>query len=127
VKGTLTGYGEIERVEIDGRAATLTRNPDNSVGFETPDIPVEPGKNALRGTIVGVDRVQHPFSVVVERRPRLSLDFIRRAIQTLSRARLLELLEEYGVDFQVDEETTKQLRAAGADQSILEAIAEAAR
>jgi hypothetical protein len=127
VKGTLTGYGEIERVELDGRAATLTRNPDNSVGFETPDIPVEPGKNTVRGIIVGADRVQHPFSVVVERQPRLSLDFVLRAIRTLSRARLLELLDEYGVDFQLNEETTKQLRVAGADQSMLEAIAETAR
>ena len=37
VKGTLTGYGEIERVEVDGKAATLTRNPDNSVEFEAPE------------------------------------------------------------------------------------------
>jgi hypothetical protein len=126
VKGTLAGYGEVERVELDGRASTLTRNPDNSVGFETPDIPVEPGKNTLLGTIVGADGSRHPFSVVVERRPRLSLDFVRRAIPTLSRARLLELLDEYGVDFQLDEENTKQLRAAGADASVLEAISEAA-
>jgi hypothetical protein len=127
VKGKLTGYGEIERVELDGKAATLTRNPDNSVGFETPGIPVELGNNTLQGTIVGVDGARHSFSVVVERRPRLSLDFVRRAIQTLSRTRLLELLDEYGVDFQLDEGTTKQLRAAGADQRVLEAIGEAAR
>jgi hypothetical protein len=126
VKGTLTGYGEIERVELDGKAATLTRNPDNSVGFETPGIPVELGKNTLLGTIVNADSARYSFSVVVERRPRLSLDFVRRAIQTLSRTRLLELLDEYGVDFQLDEGTTKQLRAAGADQSLLEAIGEAA-
>jgi hypothetical protein len=87
---------------------------------------VEPGKNTLLGTIVGADGSRHPFSVVVERRPRLSLDFVRRAIPTLSRARLLELLDEYGVDFQLDEENTKQLRAAGADASVLEAISEAA-
>ncbi len=126
VRGTLTGYGEIERVELDGSAATLTRNPDNSVGFEARGILVEPGKNTLRGTIVGADRVQHAFSVVVERRPRLSLDFVRHAVQILSRARLLELLDEYGVDFQLDEETRKLLQAAGADQTMLEAIAEAA-
>jgi hypothetical protein len=126
VKGTLTGYGEIERVELEGKAATLTRNPDNSVGFETPGIPVELGKNTLQGTIVSADGARHSFSVVVERRPRLSLDFVRRAIQTLSRTRLLELLDEYGVDFQLDEATTKQLRAAGADQALLDAIGEAA-
>jgi|SRR5450755_456799 hypothetical protein len=126
VKGTLTGYGEIERVELDGKAATLTRNTDNSVGFEAPGIPVELGKNTLLGTIASADGARHSFSVVVERRPRLTLDFVRRAIPTLSRTRLLELLDEYGVDFQLDEGTTKQLRAAGADQSVLEAIGEAA-
>ena len=126
VKGTLIGYGEIERVELDSKAATLTRNPDNSVGFETPGIPVELGKNTVLGTIVSADGARHSFSVVIERRPRLSLDFVRRAIQTLSRTRLLELLDEYGVDFQLDEGTTKQLRAAGADLTLLEAIGEAA-
>ena len=122
VKGTLSGYGEIERVELDGKAATLTRNPDNSIGFETPGIPVELGKNTLLGTIMNADGARYSFSVVVERRPRLTLDFVRRAIPTLSRTRLLDLLDEYGVDFQLDEGTTKQLRAAGADQSLLEAI-----
>ena len=126
VKGTLTGYGEIDRVELDGRAATLTRNPDNSVGFETAGIPVDLGKNTLQGTIVSADGTRHSFSVMIERRPRLSLDFVRRAIQTLSRTRLLELLDDYGVDFELDEGTTKQLRAAGADQTLLDAIAEAA-
>jgi hypothetical protein len=126
VKGTLTGYGEIERVELDGKAATLTRNPDNSVAFETAGIPVDLGKNTVPGTIVSADGKRHSFTVVIERRPRLSLDFVRRAVPTLSRTRLLELLDEYGVDFELDEGTTKQLKAAGADQTLLEAIAEAA-
>jgi hypothetical protein len=126
VKGTLIGYGEIERVELDSKAATLTRNPDNSFGFEAPGIPVEVGKNTVLGSVVTADGARHSFSVVIERRPRLSLDFVRRAIQTLSRPRLLELLDEYGVDFQLDDATTKQLRAAGADPSLLEAIGEAA-
>ena len=126
VKGTLTGYGEIERVELDGKTATLTRNPDNSVEFEVSDTPVDLGKNTLAGTIFGADGARHSFSVVVERRPRLTLDFVRRAIPTLSRTRLLELLDVYGVDFQLDEGNTKQLRAAGADQSLLDAIGEAA-
>jgi hypothetical protein len=126
VKGTLIGYGEVERIEVDGRAATLTVNPDHSVAFETPGIPVKPGKNTLLGTIVGADGGQHSFSVLVDRQAKLSLDFVQRAIATLSRARLLELLDEYGVDFTLNEETKKQLRAAGADQSLLEAIDEAA-
>jgi hypothetical protein len=126
VKGTLTGYGEIERVELDGKAATLTRNPDNSVAFETAGIPVDLGKNTVPGTIVSADGKRHSFTVVIERRPRLSLDFVRRAVPTLSRTRLLVLLDEYGVDFELDEGTTKQLKAAGADQTLLEAIAEAA-
>jgi len=126
VKGTLTGYGEVERVELDGRAATLTSNRDNSVLFEIPGIPVQLGKNTLLGAIVGADGAQHAFSVVVERRPRLTLDFVRRAIHTLSRARLLELLDDYGIDFQLNEETERQLRAAGADTSLLEAIGEVA-
>jgi hypothetical protein len=75
---------------------------------------------------VGIDGTQHAFSVVVERKPRLTLDFVRRAIPTLSRARFADLLDEYGVDFQLDDATIKQLRTAGADQSLLEAIAEAA-
>lgn len=124
VKGTLTGYGEVERVELDDKAATLTRIPDNSVGFEVPGIPVEVGKNILPGIVVGADGARHPFSIAVERRPRLSLDFVRRGIRTLSHPRLLELLDEYGVDFQLDEDTIKQLRAAGADQSVLDAIRE---
>jgi hypothetical protein len=127
VKGTLTGYGEVKRVELDGRAATLTSNPDHSVAFETPGIPVKPGKNTLLGTIVSADGTQSSFSVLVDRQPKLSLDFVQRAIHTLSRARLLELLDEYGVDFQLNEETKKELRAAGADQSLLEAIDEAAQ
>ena len=104
----------------------LTRNPDSSVGFVTSDIPVDLGKNTFLGTIVSADGTRHSFSVVVERRPRLTLDFVRRAIQTLSRTRLLELLDEYGVDFPLDEVSTKQLRAAGADQTLLDAIGEAA-
>ena len=125
VKGILTGYGEIERVQLEGKVATLTTNPDNSVAFETPDIPVQPGKNTLMGSIVSADGTRHPFSAVVERKPRLTLDFVRRAIRTLSRARFLELLDEYGVDFEVNDENKKELRAAGADQALLEAIAEA--
>lgn len=125
VKGTIFGYGEIERVELDGKAASLTRNADNSVGFETPSVPVKLGKNTLLGTIVDVDGSEHPFSVVVERQFRLSLEFVERAIHTLSRERLLDLLNEYGVNFELDAETEKQLRAAGADKSLLEAIGEA--
>jgi hypothetical protein len=126
VKGTLTGYGEVERVELDGRAATLTVNPDHSVAFETPAIPVKPGKNTLLGSVVGADGTERSFSVLVDRQPRLSLDFVERAIHTLSRARLLELLDEYGVAFALNDDNRKQLRAAGADQSLLEAIEEAA-
>jgi hypothetical protein len=126
VKGTLIGYGEVERVEIDGKVAALVRNPDSSIAFETAGIAIQPGKNTLQGAIVGIDGTQHAFSVVVERKPRLTLDFVRRAIPTLSRARFADLLDEYGVDFQLDDATIKQLRTAGADQSLLEAIAEAA-
>ena len=125
VKGTLTGFGEVERVEVGGEAATLTRTADNSVAFVTPGVPVNPGKNTLQGTITNANGSLHPFSVVVERRPRLSLDFVRRAIHTLSRARLTELVDEYGVDFRLDEDKTKLLRAAGADQSLLDAIRDA--
>lgn len=125
VKGTIAGYGEVERIELEGKAASVTRTPNNSFWFITPNLPVNPGKNVLQGTIIGVDGSTHSFSVVVERRVRLSLDFVRRAIRTLSRARLLEILDAYGVDFQLDEETTKQLRAAGADEKLLDAIADA--
>jgi len=126
VKGTLTGYGKVENIELGGNAGTVSTEADDAFQFVIPNVAVNPGKNMLEGSITSIDGVVHPFSVVVERRPRLSFDFVRRAIHTLSRARLTELLDEYGVDFQLDEETTQALRAAGADQNLLDAIRDAA-
>jgi len=124
VKGTVVGYGEVESINLGGQAASVNRNADNSFSFVTSGLLVNPGKNVLQGTIVDAAGTKHPFSVVVERHVRLTLDFVRRAIRTLSRTRLLEVLDQYGVDFRLDEETAKQLRAAGADQKLLDAIAE---
>jgi hypothetical protein len=131
VRGVASGFRDVERVEVAGQRATLTRRPDASVQFEVAAVPVPVGESVLQGTAVGSSGHSEAFTIAVKRLPppgppALGLKEVLDALQSnVPKARLLALIEQYGVDFALNEDVERQLREAGADSELLLAIAKA--
>ncbi|HLK33098.1 MAG TPA: hypothetical protein VKT29_08405 [Terriglobales bacterium] len=125
LRGTLIGYGDVQAVRLLGVRGAIQRNADGSTSFELPNVPMEVGKNVLTGSVYTAEGVREPFEANVTRIRRLDMAYIQEAMHVLSRARLLELINERGVDFQLDDLNEKVLRAAGADDALLLAISKA--
>ena len=131
VRGVATGFRELERVEVAGQRATLTRQPDGSVHFEIAAVPVPVGESTLQGSAVSSSGHSEPFTIAVKRLPppgppALGLKEVLDALNNrVPKPRLLALISQYGVDFALNEDTERQLREAGADSDLLLAIAKA--
>jgi hypothetical protein len=129
VRGVATGFRELERVEVAGQRATLTRQPDGSVHFEIAALPVPVGESTLQGSAVSSSGHSEPFTIAVKRLPppgppALGLKEVLDALNNrVPKPRLLALINQYGVDFALNEDIERQLREAGADSDLLLAIA----
>ncbi|HYX71020.1 MAG TPA: hypothetical protein VE825_17930, partial [Terriglobales bacterium] len=131
VRGVASGFRELERVEVAGKSAALSRQPDGSVQFEVAAVPVPVGESTLQGSAVSSSGHSEPFTIAVKRLPppgppALGLKEVLDALSNrVPKARLLALIQQYGVDFALNEDIERQLREAGADSDLLLAIAKA--
>ena len=131
VRGVASGFREVERVEVAGQRATLTRQADGSVQFEVAAVPVPVGESVLQGSAVSTSGHAESFTIAVKRLPppgppALGLKEVLDALQSrVPKARLLALIQQYGVDFALNDDIERQLREAGADSDLLLAIAKA--
>jgi hypothetical protein len=130
VRGLAVGFPDVDRVEVAGQAATLQRRADGTVEFEAANVPLTLGPNALQGYVLTRGGLRQSFSLNLKRNPppgppALTLAEVENALANLPKKRVAEMVEQYGVDFALNDETEKRLRDAGADASLLLAIAKA--
>ncbi len=130
VRGLAVGFAEVEKVEVGGQSATLRRREDGSVEFDAASVPLALGPNALEGYVLTRSGVRQNFRLNLKRLPPpgpppLTLAEVERALADLPRRRVATMIDEFGVDFELNEEAERRLRAAGADSDLLLAIAKA--
>jgi hypothetical protein len=129
VRGIARGFGEIQRVEIAGLPAALTRR-DDGVEFEFAKVPLTLGDNVLDGAVVTADSARVPFQVLAKRLPPpgpppLTMKEVTEALGSMPKPRVMELVKKYGVDFDLNDANEQQLREAGATPEVLLVIARA--
>jgi hypothetical protein len=129
VRGMARGFGDIQRVEIAGQSAALTRR-DDGVEFLFDKFPLVLGDNVLDGAVVTADGSRVPFQVLAKRLPppgppALSMKEVTDALGSMPKPRVIELVKKYGVDFNLSDANEQQLRDAGATPEVLLAIARA--
>jgi hypothetical protein len=129
VRGLAVGFHEVEKVEVAGTAASLRNRGNGEVEFVVEGVPLTVGSNTIQGVVTASNSVRENFQVTLQRRaPPLTLKEIQKALQDgISPARMSALVAKYGVDFTLNAETEKSLRAAGADNALLGVIANAKR
>jgi len=130
VRGLAVGFQDVDRVDVAGQATTLRRREDGSVEFEAASVPLVIGPNALQGYVLTRSGVRHNFRLDLKRLPppgppALTLAEVENALANLPKKRVAEMVEQYGVDFDLTDEAEKRLRDAGADTNLLLAIAKA--
>jgi hypothetical protein len=130
VRGLAVGFADVDKVDVAGRSASLRRREDGSVEFEAASVPLAIGPNALQGYVLTRSGVRQNFRLDLKRLPppgppALTLAEVENALANLPKKRVAEMVDQYGVDFELTDETEKRLRDAGADTSLLLAIAKA--
>ncbi|HEV2021052.1 MAG TPA: hypothetical protein VGQ94_00835 [Terriglobales bacterium] len=130
VRGLAVGFQDVDKVEVAGQSATLRRRDDGSVEFEAASVPLALGPNALQGYVLTRGGVRQNFRLDLKRLPPpgpppLTLAEVEKALSDLPRKRVVEMVGEYGVDFELSSQAEKRLRDAGADSDLLLAIAKA--
>jgi hypothetical protein len=131
VRGLAVGFQEVDKVEVAGQSASLQRRADGAVEFEAASVPLTVGPNALQGYVLTRNGVRQSFNLNLVRKPppgppSLTLEEVQTALQNgLSKAKVAALATQYGVDFELTDETEKRLRDAGADSSLLLELAKA--
>ena len=130
VRGLAVGFQDVDKVDVAGQAATLRRRDDGSVEFEAASVPLAVGPNALQGYVLTRSGVRQNFRLDLKRLPppgppALTLAEVENALANLPKKRVGEMVEQYGVDFDLTDEAEKRLRGAGADTNLLLAIARA--
>jgi len=130
VRGVAGGFANVQRVEIAGTPAVLTRRDGGDIEFQA-DTPLNVGDNNLQGYVVSSSGAREPFSLAVKRLPPagpqpLKEKEIEKALEDgLPSTRIMSLVNKYGVDFALTDEVEQRLRRAGADSNLLLAIAKA--
>jgi len=124
VRGLASGFADVDKVEVAGRTATLQRRADGTVEFEAANVPLTLGPNALQGYVLTRGGMRQSFSLNLKRNPppgppALTLAEVENALANLPKKRVAEMVEQYGVDFELTDETEKRLRDAGADANLL--------
>ena len=124
VRGLASGFADVDKVEVAGQTATLQRRADGTVEFEASNVPLTVGPNALQGYVLTRGGMRQSFSLNLKRNPppgppALTLAEVENALANLPKKRVAEMVEQYGVDFELTDETEKRLRDAGADANLL--------
>lgn len=126
VAGKITGIRGVEDVQLAGVHARIQHAPDGTVLFDTDEIDIAPGRQDLQGMVQAAGGEQS-FVVPIERVKGLqSLSFnrveeaLRKHIMPL--AGLRQLVQQRGVNFQLDDEAEARLRSLGADSNLILAI-----
>ena len=129
VRGIAAGFRAIDRVEIAGKPATFHTNTNGEVEFEADAVPLTVGANTIQGFVIPRDGSRLPFKVEVQRKPPpgpppLALAEVVEALQKgVPAPRVASLVSQFGVSFALSDDAEKQLRSAGADTTLLLAIA----
>lgn len=132
VRGVAAGFGEVQRVEIAGSAAALTRRDGGEVEFQG-EAALNVGENSVQGYVISASGQREPFALAVKRLPPsgpqpLTLTEVEKALtEGLPQQRVTALVNKYGVDFLLNDEAEQRLRKAGAGSDLLLAIARARR
>jgi hypothetical protein len=100
------------------------------VEFEAASVPLAIGPNTLQGYVLTRSGVRQNFRLDLKRLPppgppALTLAEVEKALADLPKKRVAEMVDQYGVDFDLTDEAEKRLRDAGADTNLLLAIAKA--
>ena len=130
VRGLAVGFQEVDKVDVAGQSATVRRRDDGSVEFEAASVPLAISPNALQGYVLTRSGVRQNFRLDLKRLPppgppAFTLAEVEKALADLPKKRVAEMVEQYGVDFELTDEAEKRLRDAGADTNLLLAIAKA--
>jgi hypothetical protein len=130
VRGLAVGFQDVDKVDVAGQSATLRRRDDGAVEFEAANVPLAVGPNTLQGYVLTRSGMRQSFSLTLKRNPppgppALSLAEVEQALANLPKKRVEEMVEQYGVDFELTDEVEKRLRDQGADTHLLLAIARA--
>gem|GEM_PF-3895339 len=130
IRGVAGGFANVQRVEIGGMPAVLTRRDGGDIEFQA-DTPLNVGDNNLQGYVVSSTGAREPFALAVKRLPPagpqpLKEVEVEKALEDgLPSTRIMSLVNKYGVDFALTDEVEQRLRRAGADSNLLLAIAKA--
>lgn len=127
VRGLVIGMHDFERVDLAGKNLAVSRQPDGTFTFESASVPVNMGVNYIPGFVVRANGDRELFWATVWRvppgPPPLSLGRIEGALQAgVTNVRLINLVDENGVDFQLTPETERHLRSLGANKALMDAI-----
>jgi hypothetical protein len=127
LRGLVIGVNDLERVDLGGKNLALSKQLDGTFAFESASVPVNMGVNCIPGFLVRSNGERDVFWATVRRvppgPPPLSLARIAGALRAdVTNGRLIDLVNENGVDFQMTPETENQLRSLGANKALLDAI-----
>lgn len=130
VRGVASGFADVQQVEVAGVRANLTRSGAGDVEF-TAQVPLNVGDNSLQGYAIAANGMREPFALAVKRAapagPQpLTAKEVEKALEDgVPPTRVIALVNKYGVDFPLTDDVEQRLRRAGADNSLLLAIAKA--
>lgn len=134
IRGLVVGMPHVEHVYLAGKKLPVSKQPDGTFAFESANVPVEIGANYIPGFVARADGEDELFSATVWRTttepeppppgpPRLTFERIKGALQAdVTNSRLISLVDEYGVDFDLTPEMEKFLRSHGANKALIDAI-----
>lgn len=139
VRGTASHPGGIASVSVNGQRAPARTLSPQTLEFDAGDLPVGSGSTAFVVIAMATDKSELRLTLKVARSqpappepkpsagpPPITLKELETALENeLPKARIIELVNQYGVNFDLTEEAERRLRAAGANSELLLAIAKA--
>jgi hypothetical protein len=128
IHGMIVGMSNVQAVHLAGQTVPPSKSPDGAFDFTLLKVPVNMGLNVLPGYVTLSDGRRETFSATVLRTPPAPPPYTFEQIegglqQGLTNARWIALVKQSGVDFSLTPELERRLRKAGANQTLLEAIA----
>lgn len=127
IRGLVIGIHNFERIDLAGKNLAVSKQPDGTFAFESASVPLNMGLNCIPGFLVRANGDRELFWATVLRvppgPPPLSLDRIEGALRAdVTNGRLINLVNENGVDFQLTPEIERHLRSLGATKTLIDAI-----
>jgi len=139
VRGTASHPGGIASIFVNGQRAPVRTLSPQTIEFDAGDLPVGFGSTAFAVRATAVDQSELQVTLKVNRPqprppepkptagpPPLTLEEMEMALRNhLPKGRIIALVNEYGVDFDLTDEAEQRLRRVGANSEVLMAIAKA--